>query len=63
MYIYCCDIGPNTSRSWFLLLYLSQVVTNFIQLISPQPVDQFSQTAYMQDVQKQQQTTEISGHQ
>jgi len=39
------------------------IVTNFIQLVSSQPVDQFSQTVHMQDVQKQQQTTAISGHQ
>ena len=52
------------------------LVTNFIQLVSLQPVDQFLQTklyckapnkkglsVYMQDVQKQQQTTKILDHQ
>jgi len=53
---------------------LLESITNFIQLIPPQPVDLFSQTKlcykasnegypHIWDVQKKQQITEISGYQ
>ena len=40
-----------------------KLIKCYIQLIFPQPVDWFSQTTHMYNIQKQQQTTEISGHQ